>query len=285
MTAARRTLTPHLVTGEDLSALKKHYTDAQIVDIIQTVAGNNSTNRWTASTGIPQDRSFGGDEPSQLDTPTSPEFANIETKVAPLDYKPRAAWESRSEAEAAMAGCQGRAPFVKLPSMEAARQALAADTPGITPPVWCQAMAYSPQSALRGWKHRQAVTRDGKLNANLKALIAWVVARENRAWYSAAHAKVKLNALGIADDTLYSIGTNEASFTPAEQATFAFARKLTSAPHTIVDEDVAGLRKLFSDNEVAEIIFLVCDANSFDRFTEMLRLPLEGGVTAIGQVP
>ena len=279
------TLTPHLVTGEDLSALKKHYTDAQIVDIIQTVAGNNSTNRWTASTGIPQDRSFGGDEPSQLDTPTSPEFANIETKVAPLDYKPRAAWESRSEAEAAMAGCQGRAPSVKLPSMEVARQALAADTPGITPPVWCQAMAYSPQSALRGWKHRQAVTRDGKLNANLKALIAWVVARENRAWYSAAHAKVKLNALGIADDTLYSIGTNEASFTPAEQATFAFSRKLTSAPHTIVDEDVAGLRKLFSDNEVAEIIFLVCDANSFDRFTEMLRLPLEGGVTAIGQVP
>ena len=279
------TLTPHLVTDEDLSLLKKHYTDAQIVDVIQTVAGYNSTNRWTASTGIPQDRSFGGDEPSQLDTPTSPEFATIETKVAPLDYKPRSAWESRTEVEAAISACRGRSPLVKLPTLDVARQALAADTPGITPPVWCQAMAYNPQTALRTWKHRQAVSRDGKLNPNLKALIAWVTARENRAWYSAAHARTRLNALGVTDDTLYSIGATESSFSLAEQATFAFARKLTSAPHTIVDDDVVGLRKLFTDNEVAEIIFLVCDGNSFDRFTEALRLPLEGGSTAIGQVP
>ncbi|MDB5346638.1 MAG: Carboxymuconolactone decarboxylase family protein [Schlesneria sp.] len=278
------TLTPHLVTDDDLAALKKHYTDAQVADIIQTVAGYNSTNRWTASTGIPQDRSFGGDEPSQLDTPTSAEFSAVETSVAPYDYKPRAAWESRAEVDAAIAACRGRSPLIKLPTMEAARQALAADTPGITPPIWCQAMAYAPQTALRGWKHRQAVARDGKLNPNLKALIAWVTARENRAWYSAAHARTRLNALGVTDDTLYSIGTNEGSFTPVEQATFAFARKLTSAPHTIVDDDVAGLRKLFSDNEVAEIIFLVCDGNSFDRVTEMLRLPLEGGSTTIGQV-
>lgn len=279
------TLTPHLVTDEDLAAMKKHYTDAQFSDIIQTVAGYNSTNRWTASTGIPQDRSFGGDEPSQLDTPTSAEFSSVETTVAPFDYKARPAWESRSDAEAAMAACRGRTPAIKLPSMEAARQALTADTPGVTPPVWCQAMAFTPATALRGWKHRQAVVRDGKLNPNLKALIAWVTSRENRAWYSAAHAKARLNALGVTDDTLYQIGGDESGFTPEEQATFSFARKLTSAPHTIVDEDVAGLRKLFSDHEVAEIIFLVCDGNSFDRFTEMLRLPLEGGsTTAIGQV-
>jgi alkylhydroperoxidase family enzyme len=279
------TLTPHLVTDDDVAALKKHYTDAQVVDILQTIAGNNSTNRWTASTGIPQDQSFGGDEPSKLDTPTSAEFSSVETKVAPFDYKPRPAWESRAEAEAAMAGCRGRLPLVKLPSLDAARQALASDTPGITPPVWCQAMAYSPQQALRTWKHRQAIARDGKLNPNLKAMIAWVTARENRAWYSAAHAKARLNALGVTDDVLYSIGVNDGSFSPAEQATFAFSRKLTSAPHTIVDEDVAGLRKLFTDNEVAEIIFLTCDGNSFDRFTEVLRLPLEGGSTTIGQTP
>jgi len=277
------TLTPHLVTDDDLAALKKHFPEAQIVDILQTVAGYNSTNRWTASTGIPQDRSFGGDEPSQLDTPTSAEFSTIETQVAPLDYKPRPAWESRTDAEAAMAACRGRTPLVKLPSIDSARQALAADTPGIVPPVWCQAMAYAPQSALRAWKHRQAVARDGKLNPNLKALIAWVTARENRAWYSANHARTRLNALGVSDDVLFLIGSNEASFSPAEQATFAFARKLTSAPHTIVDEDIAGLRKLFSDNEVAEIIFLVCDGNSFDRFTEILRLPLEGSSTAISR--
>ncbi len=278
------TLTPHLVTDEDIAAMKKHFTDEQFVDILQTVAGNNSTNRWTASTGIPQDKSFGGDEPSQLETPTSDEFSKIETKVAPFDYKPRAAWESRAEAEAAMATCRNRTPSVKLPAIETARQALAADTPGVTPPAWVQAAAYSPTSALRMWKHRQAIARDGKLDPKLKAQIAWVVSRENRAWYAMAHARTRLNALGVPDDVLFAIGASEDAFTPTERVTFAFARKLTSAPHTIVDEDVAGLRKLFSDNEVAEIIFLTCDANMFDRFTEMLRLPLEGSATLVGQV-
>ena len=98
-----------------------------------------------------------------------------------------------------------------------------------------------------------------------------------------AHARTRLNARGVADDVLFAIGASEDAFTPSERATFAVARKLTSAPHTIVDEDLAGLRKLFSDNEVAEIIFLTCDANLFDRFTEMLRLPLEGNATLVGQ--
>lgn len=278
------TLTPHLVTDEDIAAMKQHFKDEQFVDILQTIAGNNSTNRWTASTGIPQDKSFGGDEPSQLDTPTSDEFSKMETKVAPFDYKPRAVWESRVEVETAITACRNRTPSVKLPAIETARQALAADTPGVTPPTWVQAASFSPTSALRLWKHRQALARDGKLDPKLKAQIAWVVSRENRAWYSMAHARARLNALGVSDDVLFSIGASEDSFTPAEQAIFAFARKLTSAPHTIVDEDVAGLRKLFSDHEVAEIIFLTCDANMFDRFTEMLRLPLEGSATLVGQV-
>lgn len=279
------TLTPHLINDADVQALKKHYSDEQIIDILQSVCGNNSTNRWTASTGIPQDRSFGNDEPSQLDTATSPEFSTVETQVAPLDYKPRPSWESRTEVEAAIAGCLSRTPVVKLPAMDAARQAIAADTPGTTPPVWVQAMSYAPQTALRNWKHRQAIVRDGKLNANLKAEIAWVCARENRAWYSAAHARLRLNALGVNDDTIFAIGFQDETFKPAELATFAFARKLTSAPHTIVDEDVANLRNHYSDQEVAEIIYLVCESNSFDRFTETLRLPLEGGVISVGQLP
>jgi len=283
--ARKLTLTPHLMTEEDIQALKKHYKDPQIIDILQSVAGNNSTNRWTASTGIPQDKSFNSDEPSQLDTPTSKEFESEVTKVAPFDYKPRPKWEPRSAVEAAIAACQQRSAAVNLPSVQVARQVLTADTPGTTPPVWFQAMCDNPQSALRVWKLRQAIARDGKLNPNLKAMIAWVTARENRAWYAAAHAQMRANALGINDEKLFAIGENEEGFTPAEQATFAFVRKLTSAPHTIVDDDVAGLRKSFSDNEVAEIIFLTCDGNMFDRFTEFLRLPLEGGATKVSQLP
>ena len=276
--ARKVTLTPHLVDEADIRSLQAHFSDERIVDIVQTLAGNNSTNRWTDSTGIPQDRSSNPDEPRQLDTPTSEAASRFRTKVAPIDYVPRPAWEPQSEALQAIAACRGRTAAVKLPRIEVAQQILAADTPGIVPPAWVQVASYFPQSALRLWKHRQALARDGRLDPKLKALIPWVCAREDRAWYAAAHARARLGALGMTDDVLFAIGGREEGFTAAERTTFAFARKLTSAPHTIVDSDVAALKTHFSDHEVAEVIFLICDANSFDRFTEALRLPLEGGI-------
>ena len=39
----------------DLTAVKKHYKDAQVLEIIFTVAGNNATARWTDALGIPQE--------------------------------------------------------------------------------------------------------------------------------------------------------------------------------------------------------------------------------------
>jgi alkylhydroperoxidase family enzyme len=278
--ARKLTLTPHLMDAADVSSLQKHFSDERIFDIVQTLAGNNSTNRWTDSTGIPQDRSNNPAEPRQLDTPTSTASSQLQTKVAPVDYVPRPAWEPRSEVEQAMAACRDRASALKLPDVEVAQRILAAETPGVVPPNWFRAASYFPTSALRLWKHRQALVRDGRLDPRLKALIAWVCAREDRAWYAAAHARARLNSMEIGDDLLFSIGDEqkEAAFSEVERQVFAFARKLTSAPHTIVDSDVATLRKSFSDHEVAEIIFLTCDANSFDRLTEALRLPLEGGV-------
>ena len=38
--------------------------------------------------------------------------------------------------------------------------------------------------ALESWAQRQAMARDGKTPLDLRVLIAWVSARENRAWYS-----------------------------------------------------------------------------------------------------
>jgi len=275
------TIAPHRITDEDVAALKRYYRDEQILDILQTIAGNNSTNRWTASTGIPQDQSFGGDEPSQLDTPTSEAYAKVETKVAPIDHEARPAWEPMSEAIAAMEACRGRTPRVALPSRQQAQAAVAADTPGVVPPNWVQAAASTPASALRIWKHRQALARDGRLDPKLNALIAWVGAREDRAWYAAAHARARLHALGASDDVLAAAGGSGETFSPAERAAIALARKVTSAPHTIQDADIAGLRTHFSDQETAEILYLVCEAASFDRFTEVLRLPLEEGTGQI----
>lgn len=275
------TMTPQDVGEADIAGLKLHFSDKQIIDIAYTVARYNAVNRWTASTGIPQDQSFGGEEHSQLDTPTSAEFAEVPSKVAPDDVQPRPEWEPVDQALAALTAAQSRTALVELPSIDAARKVLAADTPGVTPPVWLQAIADMPV-ALDAWRQRQAMVRDGKTDSLLRAMIAWVSARENRAWYAAGHAQARFLALGGDQAALASFAALEKSASqPGHAEALRFARKLTSAPHTIVDADVARLKEHFSDYEIAEIIQLTCDANAFDRYTEALRLPLEGGTAEV----
>lgn len=275
MKASRKlTIAPQEFGKPDIVELQKQFSDSEIIDILYTVARYNCVNRWTSSTGIPQDQAFGGEEPSELDTPTADEFANVTSQVAPSDYKPRPEWESRDAVAASLKAARSRTPSVELPTVEVARQILAADTPGVTPPAWFQAMARLP-IALDAWKQRQALVRDGKTAADLRVQIAWVSARENRAWYSAGHARARYVALGGEEALLDSFAALEQAAKPGPAEALRFARKLTSAPHTIRDADIARLKEHFSDHEVAEMIQLTCEANAFDRFTEALQLPLE----------
>ena len=275
MKATRKlTITPQNFGPQEIDELKQYFSDREIIDILYTVSRYNAVNRWTSSTGIPQDRSFGGEEHSELDTPTSAAFASIRSKVIPADSQPRPEWESRERVQNELKQAHDRTAAVELPSVEAARNVLAKDCPGVTPPVWFQAMANLP-IALDVWGQRQAMVRDGKTPSELRVLIAWITARENRAWYAAGHARARYLASGGDETILYSLADLEQAATPGHAEALRFARKLTSAPHTIVDADISRLQAFFNDFEVAEIIQLICDANAFDRFTEALRLPLE----------
>lgn len=281
--AHKLTMSPHTLGEADIAKLKEHFPNKDIIDIAYTVARYNAVNRWTASTGIPQDQSFGGEEHSQLDTPTSPEFASIPSRVAPANVPPRPEWEPTDDVLAALARASSRTPLVELPSLDAARKVIAADTPGATPPVWLQAIADLPV-ALDAWRQRQAMVRDGKTDSALRVMIAWVSARENRAWYAAGHARTRFLALGGDEAALATFASLEKHASqPGHAEALRFARKLTTAPHTILDADVARLKEHFSDYEIAEIIQLTCDANAFDRYTEALRLPLENGVAALAR--
>jgi alkylhydroperoxidase family enzyme len=121
----------------------------------------------------------------------------------------------------------------------------------------------------------RAVATTGRIPAKLKAEIAWCAARENRAWYAAHCAKQWLNELGLDDDAVFALDSSENVVSEGEREALSFARKLTSTPHRIADADIAGLRKHYADAEVAEIVYVVCQANMFDRFTESVGLPLD----------
>jgi alkylhydroperoxidase family enzyme len=266
--ARKMTSAPHAITDADVDALRPHYSPEQILEIVQTVAGYNSTNRWTDSLGIPQDDHF-GERPTTLETPTSSKYSALVSQVAPLLPQKRAPLENREQVEAMFA--KARARKARLPLADDAAVAKAAPQESAPYENWVRLFS----AGGRGPGSVRTVAETGRISPLLKAQLAWCSARENRAWYAVDHARRRLAALGVDDDGAFAIDEAGEKFTPAERAAFAFARKLTATPYLIADADIAGLRKLYPDAEVAEIVYVVCQANMFDRFTETAGLPLD----------
>ena len=274
--AAARTLTlsPHLFGPAEMEPLLKEFKPASLIDLLYTIARYNSVNRWTSATGIPQDQSFGGDDHPPLDTPTAAEFAQSESLVVPRQPLARETWESWDDYQSQVKAVRSRQSLVPLPHVPTAQAVLNIETPGVTPPNWFRAISQLP-IAVDAWRQREARIREGQTPLELRLLIAWVTARENRAWYAAEHARVRYAAGGRDIAALASFESLEAAVAPGWAEALRFTRKLTTAPQTIGDADVARLREHFSDAETAEIIDSTADANAFDRLTESLRLPLE----------
>jgi alkylhydroperoxidase family enzyme len=274
------TYEPNKLTDADIDRLRKHYTDLQILEIITAVGGFNAMNRWTGPLAIPQE-----DHRVYL-TPTPEQFKTIRSKVAPLPdgsaaattmtcAKPadRGSLETREHVEAALDACRKRTPRLPLASEEKARGVVPTDWSGSDPlPEWVRLLANFPKGGKAWVAQTYHSQTKGRLSPKLKAEIAYVAARNDRAWYALGHARERLKELGIDED---AIDHPTESIPQGERAVFAVARKITVDPALITDADIAGLRKHYSDYEVAEIVYHATQAAFFDRLTEAAGLRLE----------
>jgi alkylhydroperoxidase family enzyme len=295
--ARRLTLEPHLIGDRDIEALRPHFSDLQILEMILSVAGNNSINRWKEGIGVPQSLdggSFGrraeGDEAgghqSYL-TPTSAEFQSQVTLVAPvlLDENGvptrrtvflRGPLPSRSEAERALEQCRQRTPRLPLVSDEAAREILGELAPASGPvPQWMRLLANFPVSGTRQVAGIRAADEKGDLSPLLKAQVAWIVARQDQAWYAAGQARQRLKALGQTDEQVFGLDGPWNAFSPQERAMFTVARQLAASPVVLTDEEVAEAVKLAGPRDVVQLINYTTSRAAFNRITEAAGLQLE----------
>ncbi|MFO0890059.1 MAG: hypothetical protein U0790_13080 [Isosphaeraceae bacterium] len=276
------TFEPNRIADADIAALRRHYTDLQILEIITAVAGFNAMNRWTGALSIPQE-----DHRVYL-TPTPDAFKAARSLVAPLpDEKPasgpvcarpanRGALESTEQVAAALDACRKRTPRLPLASEQAARAVLPSDWSESEPlPEWVRLLANFPKGG-KAWVAQTFYSQTkGKLSPKLKADIAYVSARHDRAWYALGHAARRLRDLGLGDNEIRALDHPGDATPQPERLVLALAEKLTVNPALIVDSDIANLRKHFSDHEVAEIVYHVTQAAFFDRLTEAAGLRLE----------
>jgi hypothetical protein len=280
--------------------LRKHYTDLQILEMIVSVAGNNSTNRWKEGAGIPQSHSSSNflqrsERPVPADrilpietylTPTSDRFASRITSVAPLTSdeagnptdrtaQQRPELESRGDVERALAACRRRSPRLPLVDEAQAREILAEAWTEERLPQWVRLLANFPREGKSRISTHRRAEAEGDLSPLLKAQVSWIIARQDRAWYAVGEAQRRLRNLGCSDEQIYALDGDWQGFTPAEQAQFTLARDLAASPIVLSDEDVAQALKRTSPREVVQLISYTTTRSFFDRVTEAAGLQLE----------
>ncbi|VTR98727.1 carboxymuconolactone decarboxylase family protein [Tuwongella immobilis] len=263
------TISPDQITEADLQSLRAFYTPTQVLEIIVTVAGYNATNRWTGGLNIPAEEDGGffrkPDSPIRLDTfltPTSPKYAKMRSQIALLEGPPtRAAREPRDRIEAALAAAKTRKPLLPMADGEGSN--------------WEKLLRTFPKAGEGRIRSLKNLEKQGKLSAKLRAQIAWIAARQDRAWYALADARNRLRALGMSDAEIEAIDDPQAKRSEADAAVLNLTQKLTAMPTKVSDADVAAVRKHFNDFETAEVVYTICNAAFFDRVTEAARLPLD----------
>jgi alkylhydroperoxidase family enzyme len=115
----------------------------------------------------------------------------------------------------------------------------------------------------------------GALSPVLKGQIAWVAARQDRAWYALAVARDQLRKAGVTEDDVWKLDGDRKHLGEGDRAALELVGTLTAAPWKVTDEMVERCRKHFKDAEVAEIVYRACNAAFFDRVTEAARLSFE----------
>jgi alkylhydroperoxidase family enzyme len=156
-----------------------------------------------------------------------------------------------------------------------ARALLPADWSTGPLPQWVRLLATFPEAGKARILSLHAARDEGSLDRTLRAQIAWIAARQDRAWYALGHARRRLRELGQSDDAIFALDGPSGGFDAGRRAVFNLARKLTVDPALVTDADVAAVREHFGDRETAEVVYFVTVAAFFDRVTEASGLSLE----------
>jgi alkylhydroperoxidase family enzyme len=296
--ARKITYSPHQIGDDDIAALRKHYTDSQILEMTLSTSGNNAINRWKEGAGIPQSKdgetffrratNLPKDRPvpdKSFLTPTAAEYSKSKSQVVPFVVdvtgnptatSSRPALESREQVEAARAAARTRQPRLPLQSEEAVRAAWGPEVPEGRVPNWMRLMATFPNEGKNRLPSLMAMTAErGDLSLKTKAQVSWIVARLDRAWYAVGQAQAQLKKLGQTDDQIFALDGDWHEFTAEEQAIFRFARDLAMSPIALTDAEVTAALGTAGPRKVVQLVNFVTGRAYFDRVTEAAGLPLD----------
>jgi uncharacterized peroxidase-related enzyme len=141
-------------------------------------------------------------------------------------------------------------------------------------PYFFRTVAHRPEIMQTMAAHMKAVLSTGTLSTRLKELVVVRTSQLNCTTYClASHTAIALK-LGWTPDDLEALKNwrGSARFSEAEQEAIHLAEVMTLQSHDFTDEDMARLRRFYSEGEVVELMASIGLFNYFNRFNNMLRM-------------
>lgn len=111
-----------------------------------------------------------------------------------------------------------------------------------------------------------------------RARLAWVIARQNRAWYSLAQADTQLRSIGQSSEQIQELENFEQStrgdvLTARDKALLTVAKNLAASPVALTDAQAQLAIDVASPREFVQTVHYAAMRSLFDRFTEACNLP------------
>jgi alkylhydroperoxidase family enzyme len=103
----------------------------------------------------------------------------------------------------------------------------------------------------------------------------WIASRANNCHYCLGHQEVKLRSAGLEESRIAALDADWSRFTPAEQAAYVLAKKLTLRPDKLTDADIQAVLKHYQPLQVLEMVSLVARYNATNRWTDSMGIPQE----------
>lgn len=117
----------------------------------------------------------------------------------------------------------------------------------------------------------------GRVDVGFKRLVAHVASLAAGCMYCRAHTAVSATRLGIDDEKMAAIYEYRTSplFDDRERAALDFAAGAASVPNGVTDDVYEELARHWSDEEIVEILGVVCMFGVFNRWNDSMATPLE----------
>ena len=148
-------------------------------------------------------------------------------------------------------------------------------------------MARSPDM-LRAFSRlsREVIGVPGKAPLGLKRMLAYMASRSAGCQYCSAHtASAAVEIDGVEADKIEAIFEYETSplFTEAERAALRMAQSAGAVPNAVTDEDMDALKRHFDEDQIVELVGVVCLFGWLNRWNDTMATPLEDRPVAFGE--